>query len=751
MATPATHALRALGLSAILLPLVLAGLLLAPAGSGPASPPSAVRNVIVAAGTGGLSLSVTPGTWTMEPGGSVGISASLLGVPPLCDVTGPAVGWSLPGISPELAYLNASTGSSVEATSNGVAYGLFTVDAELTGTLSCLESSAPISLFSNATVTVLEGLALGATTATPDPALPGGPVEVGWSLTGGVAPYEVTVDFGDGTSQTLLQSTPGPGSVVHRFPVGVFAPQVSVTDALGRTLTTSEADPLIASYGLSAGILASTPTPEAGQPFWLNASVEGGVAPYEYSWTVDGVNLAGTPGDPASVRLDPTQSGELAAALVVQDSASGYSIADRRFSVASPPALSASPAVPLGEIGRPFPIDVDLTGGVAPYRLDWSFGPAGPSGTENRSANGTILLAPTLSSVGPLLLGLSVTDAENGSAVDTLSVGPLGLPPFVDLSPAPDDAEAGLPVPVGARIVDGVPPFQWSLQPSLDLANASPLQGTASAGANLSWSGTPTAGGNLTVRIFVLDALGGVAEANESLAIAPALSLRVTIPTTAPTAGATFPVSVDVTGGVAPYELLTTTGEGPPVVWNFSQAGPAQLLLEAPSEGYVTLALRLTDSGGAALNRTELLYANAAPVAPPPSNGAASPVAGGSPAGTLVGLGVLGAAGAVGLVLYLRRRPSPAAARGGPTERGRALEVVRKLLADGGGLDAESLVLIAEEEGLARESVEGAVARWERAGRVQRERLDDGEELLRWGAGPLPTEGPGPGAVAEAE
>ena len=140
------------------------------------------------------------------------------------------------------------------------------------------------------------------------------------SVEGGTAPYELTVDFGDG--ETLIVSGEGipPTMLPHTYAVGgeyawsltavsgLLSGQASGTLAIGPavTLTSNPFPPLL-------------PLVEGGATIDLTAEVAGGTAPFTYAWSFDGA--AASTSDPASPTASATYStgGKFTAGVSVTD------------------------------------------------------------------------------------------------------------------------------------------------------------------------------------------------------------------------------------------------------------------------------------------------------------------------------------------------------------------------------------------------------------------------------------------------
>ncbi len=754
MPLPSSRTARG-ALVGLLLPIVVAALLLAPGGAGPRpaspSPPSGATRLWATEAP--IALVLSPGTWTLEPGGTVAVAAALENVPGGCAISPAATLWSLVGLSADFAGLNVSVGPSVEVREFGALTGFFSVTAELTTIVDCGFLVGELALWSNATITVLPALALTPFAVGPDPAAPGRPVDLNFTVGGGSPPYAVSVAFGDGQSENLTLDGAGPVEVPHRYAVGIYAPEVAATDALGERAEVAAPESLVVSGTMRAGVATNRTVTEVGVPDAFSAVVVGGVPPYNVSWYVDGSPVPSETGDADAASVDPTAAGPLTVGVGVTDAAGDVSVSDRVITVLPDPGLSASAASDDGEVGRPFPVAVNLSGGLGPYVLSWRLGPEGNSTSENLSANGTVEIAPLPPSPSSIDLELRVVDAYGLVATDALWIGPFGLPPFLSLAFPSATTEAGRPLRLAFSIVDGVPPFDWSVEPSETLTNVSATSGSADTGTALLWSGVPLAPGNLSFRVLVLDAEGGFSEANGSVLVLAPVSVQLSAPLPSPSAGLPFPIDLFVSGGLAPYSVTGAAGEGPTNSTELGAPGPVAIELVSPGSGYVPVSLGVTDAAGGSWSRNETLYVGVAGPTPP-SQGAGTPPPSGSPAeagdalGPWVGVAVLAALGVGVLFVVVRRRTRPVDAAPGPSDGVRALELVRRALRDADGCDLDSLTLIAEEAGISAEATAAALARWDRAGRVRRERDPWGGEVCRWVAPEAPTIADGDGTEA---
>ena len=140
------------------------------------------------------------------------------------------------------------------------------------------------------------------------------------SVQGGTAPYELTVDFGDGETLVVIGEGVPPSMLTHAYAVageyawsvtavsGLLSGQAGGTLAIGPTvtLTSNPFPPLL-------------PLVDGGATLELMAEVTGRTAPFAYVWSFDGASASTS--DPASPTASATYStgGKFTAAVSVTD------------------------------------------------------------------------------------------------------------------------------------------------------------------------------------------------------------------------------------------------------------------------------------------------------------------------------------------------------------------------------------------------------------------------------------------------
>jgi hypothetical protein len=681
-------------------------------------------------------MSIAPGSWTMMAGTAATFAVTVVGIPDGCSLVTSAPGWSLPGYAALAGFLNQSGGSSITYTAFASAGG-GPVQISVAGPLVLVCGGTDRSAWASgsASLAILPTAHLAGPFITPDPAAPGDPVLVSWRLTGGLPPYAVQVDFGDGTRVAMTQEGAGPAEVVHRFNAGMFQPGLSIQDSRGDGVNDSAAIPLTVSYGLTASIVGPGPVVDAGRPFTLTANATGGLAPYEFRW--EGV---GAPFHTTTWTAVVQAPGTFNATLEVIDLLGTTAEASVELHVVLPPSLNVT--VPSGgsDAGVPFPVRFNVSGGTGPYELAWGTGPASSNSSATVSSDGSYLEPASVPSPGAAWLSVTVLDALGANRTAAVPLGPVHPLPMTSVSVTPTTAEPGELLRLTAVVTAGTPPFRWSVLPSGPVASPSTVSGTLLADGTVAWSSTIAATGNLSVLVTIVDSNGAVASANGSVRVVPGLRLVVAVASPNPSLGNPLVLSGLLTGGTPPYLYRWSLSDGETSVGNLSNPGPVTFSATPRGAGYLAAVLWVTDFlGGEANSSTEVLVpttGSGTTAVPSPSTASAAAESGWA---WPVGAVAIIVAGAVFWALRLRRPaggPTPAAPPGGA-----GMGVVRRLLQESGELERETLTFLAEEEGVSPEATLAAVDRWSRAGKIRSEMAGEGETLLRWAGGS--TEGVG--------
>ncbi|MCI4350673.1 MAG: hypothetical protein L3K15_04085 [Thermoplasmata archaeon] len=697
--------------------------------SSPTRPPASLARAASVSGTTlDPTLPISPGTWTMAAGTHAVFSATLGNLPSGCAIVALEVTWSLPGIASQDGFLNSSSGLQVELLTFAGAGGPASVAATGTGEVACNGQLYGVGPSGTAEVTIVPSLALGSPVVAPDPATVGSLVTLEETVAGGVAPYAITLDFGDGTSGSTSLAAPGPLVVVHRYLEGRFSPLWSIVDGIGDVGRAEPMQPLVVTNILAVVITPSARTVDVGVSTTFIANITGGSPPFAVSWTFS----TGGFGLGPSWTVIPSAPGTIDVRAVVVDAGGASAASDATLRVAPPLRLEESTVTPTGDVGRSIPFFVNVTGGVAPFTVTW--GPVG--GVANRSAALTAdgwyvepAVAPT---VGTLWMTALAVDADGARVTTTSAIAEIYPPPGLTLATGSLVVEAGHPLLVGGLLTGGAPPLAWSLSPSLPVNTTSPATGTMNGTGAFSFRATPVTGGNLTILGTARDAAGAIASANVTVRVLPPVLVAL-LPVPTLSVGSAATLSADIGGGQPPYAYAVTVSDGERLLGNLSGGGPVDFTIAPRVTGYIELHVVVTDVLG---GRTDVALtgvvaaggpASTPPGTTPPTGSAAAPSVG---APTWVAA-ILGAGGVVAAILLPRRRRRK---RGGESSgRAEAMQSVRRYLQESEGLDRTTLYFLAEDDGISETATDDALRRWMRSGRIRTGPGPDEEELFTWG------------------
>jgi hypothetical protein len=727
-------ALGAIALATLLFGGLSPSLLVRPGGP-PSAPPAATFQ-------GFAAVEIVPAAATVADGANASFALWVGSAAPGCAVETPVVVWELATTEVPLGALLAPSGTSVEFTAFPGASGTIELSASVEGTIYCSTNNASFGTEAYAQVSTVPSLALSGWTAGVAPVAPGSPVTCRGNLTGGEAPYAVNIEFGDGNATSLNVARAGPFSVSHLYGLGSYLPSVTVTDPLGERVEESADSPVLVAQSLAAQEVPTAAGAEEGVPFPLAALVEGGFPPYSYLWN----DSAGDAGTGASWTVPPSSESKLVVGLEVSDRLGDSIQVERAFSVANPVTVRALPETAGGDVGRPVPLTISVTGGVGPFTVSGSSLPSGSSFsfTVPTFGNWSEALVPTLAA--PLWASLSVTDALGVSDSLTVPLATVHSSPFLLANLTPSLSEVGGSIAVVGLSGGGTPPLNWSIATTAQVSSPTPRFGTVSTAGLFSWQGTLTAAGSGLFLVTLVDGSGATVSANLSLRVLDPLSSSLLVATGAPAAGEPLPLSLALQGGAPPYRYSLSLSDGEAFEGNLSLPGPAQWSAEPRAAGYLVVHLVVVDSLGFRAE-SNLTVAVAPGVGTDPNvprgggaNGSATVAASGGT--SWIPWVSLPVALLIGLLWFLRGRLTPRAPSAAPEPTG-ALPTVRRLLRESEGLDEESLLLLAEEEGIEPESARRALKRWVALGRA--ESVEEGEEpaLYRWNSAPSREHVPG--------
>lgn len=719
-----------------------------PGGAGTTAPPGGRPT------EGGNGLEATPSSWQMPAGSSVNLSAYLAPTAQDCIPFAVLLTWQVVGATSYLGYLNATAGAHVQFTSFLYGSGLAEVSVAGLGLALCGTSTEVFQAQTVVPISVLTPMSLGGLQVTPDPALPQQSVTLTVPVQGGVGPYRATFLFGDGGSQVVTAPDPSGLFALHAYPAGSFDPSVTVADALGETALEAATGPLLVSPALTVVISGPATNPEVGLVFPLVANVTGGEPPYAIVWN-DSLGRAAT----GTVwPLVPTEAGPDTVTVRVTDSLGSTTTSHQTIQVEAALNVSAVAVRTVVDLGHPLPFTVAIDGGSGPFSVAVTALPSG-SGLDLANVPARSFseaLVPT--ATGQLWVQVSVADALGAEATTIVPLAQVEPLPRLNLTVSQDTIEAGTPISLVGLASGGSPPYAWALASTSGVQNGSTPSTGGPAGSGLfAWSGTVVGTGETLFEVTATDAAGVVVQANDSLVVVSALHLSVRATAQNATVNHTDSVEALVSGGEPPYELLFTSSDGQSHATNLSGPAPAIWAWSPDRAGTFTVSVEVADGLGRfavgnlsipvpAVALAAVPPGSGTPTDPPPSGGGStapptvtptpSPAPSPAPSSALSGdfAGGFGAAAGLGLMalvgwVLLRGRFGRAPGRAGPSSRD--LTTVGRLLRENEGIDRETLLFLAESEGLDENAVDRAVGRLRRLGRVTAEVDPDGQECFR--------------------
>ena len=428
-------------------------------------------------------------------------------------------------------------------------------------------------------------------------------VTFGDSPSGGSPPYTYFWNFSDG-SYAYTQSP------THVFSAsGNFTVTTVVTDSHSHTAT-QHVRIFVGPGGCTSPVIssftASPSTITVGNSTVLSVSVAGGYLPY--SFTYDSLPWGCVSTNASSLYCTPASNGtgNYIIKVFVTDAASQSVFASTNLTVNPSTgftitSFSATPD-PV-TVGTSTTLSVTVAGGISP--LTFSFGGL-PPGCSSINAS---VLSCTPTTAGTYDVTSTVTDSH-GSAVSRTLVLTVngGGPSISSFLISPDPISLGNSITLSANVSGGVAPlsYNWSGLPSGCNASNAP-----------SMTCTPTAVGNFTVTITVIDAAGRLASASAALTVIAGGPLQAVIEFNTPNTGPA-PLSVEMTGEATGGSLRYT------YVWNFGDGAsatgvdtvhtflaPSGCAPQAALCSY-NVSLTVTDSAGAvAISRGEVTITSA--------------------------------------------------------------------------------------------------------------------------------------------
>jgi hypothetical protein len=392
------------------------------------------------------------------------------------------------------------------------------------------------------------------------------------SILGGTSPYSY---------QWYLNSAPVSGATNPTWTftpasAGSYTVYLNVTDAANAMATSSTATVKVNGQ-LSASILPSSATLDAGQSQNFTSTVSGGTGPYSYQWYLNGSLVNGATG--ASWTFTQLSAGTYQVYLIITDSLSMQATSATSTVTVNPlPTVTISPSSAVIDWGQSVLFTSSVTGGTSPYSYQWYL-----DGAPVYNATGASWLTPL--STGIYEVYVVVTDSlsmQNTSATSTVTVNPL---PSVTINPAYATIDFGQPETFTSNPANGTSPYsyQWYL-------NGAPVSGAT----NQTWTFTPNSTGPYQIYLVITDNVSSGATSNTAnLNVNQAPTVSITPTSALIDADQSQLFNSTVLGGTSPFTYQWYL-DGSPV----SDATSATWTFSPSSSGSYTVYLTVTDNVG---------------------------------------------------------------------------------------------------------------------------------------------------------
>jgi hypothetical protein len=464
---------------------------------------------------------------------------------------------------------------------------------------------------------------------------------------------------------TVNTTSSGPVSLAWNstaVPNGTQTLTVTVRDSAGAVGSSNV--PVNVQNAGSGGLTASFTTPAAGATVsgtvGVGMAASGGTAPYTYTLTIDGAQVASSTSTAYSWNTTTYSNASHTLGLTVRDGTGATATATRSVTVQNTTGGGGGGGTL--PVGITSPTTGATVSGTA-WVIVWVDGAAAGSKTYTMSVAGTTVYTGDSSSRpaslpwdttrtpnGTQTLVVSVRDSAGatGSGSVTVNVQNAGSPP-PSLTAAFTAPAAGVTVSgtVGVTMSasGGTAPYTYTL--TIDGA-----QVASSTSTTYSWNTTTYSNASHTLGLTVRDGTGATATASRSVTVQNStgggggggtLSVGITAPRTGDTVSGTAWVIVWVDGAASGSKTYTMSVAGTTVFTGASSSRPASLPWDTTltADGARTLVVSVVDSAGATGTGSVAVNVQNGSTPPPTSltAGFTAPAAGATVSGT-VGVGM---------------------------------------------------------------------------------------------------------------
>ncbi len=687
--------------------------------------------------TASPELEINPGSWWMPAGNATVFGAAWVDPAPGCGMFADWFRWSVVGGSAE-GVLNSTTGPNTTFAASSVLSGSTTLRVRSALEVTCGSGSSVMVGSAEANVTVIAPISIENLSLSPDPIAAGGTAYLHGNLSGGEPPYSLRVDWSAENASSVQVPVSGAFSISHAFPAGQYLPSATVTDSAGLGAAATVGEPLTASDTLAVGIVASSMVADVGVPVAFHATVIDAPGGSDTDWScnsVGGPRFAGQyPSTNFSCGFSEVGTGSVLFEELPPLPLASVSVALKVTVVPRPTLVVLSPAL-TSEVGQPCTATVDVAGGVLPIRIDWTEIGTSTGGTLPVAADGRVILPFTPTRAGSLELVVRAVDADGATALNS-TIG-LVVDPALNASAAPSRiAEPwGAELSLTGSVTAGVPPFLWVVTPGSLPINESGTSGSLSSPGSFGWQGAYAEEGSTEVSMTLVDGAGGFVTGGFDLPEVVPLSGTVSVDAGRPEPSGTFRVSLNLSGGLPPFQLNVSASDGTNGSRMLPSDGISAWSFASERGGVLRVGVAVTDRLGAEREwnaSVEVGYVPRPPPPPPPDEDSAPPLGSGPAPGLLyILVAALLAAGsvAVGLTILRRRR-----AHRDPGPLPEPVLVLRQIIEPADGADRATVELLAEEAGIPLDVAHSTLDRLIAEGTVRSEADSEGEEVLSWSA-----------------
>ncbi len=431
-------------------------------------------------------------------------------------------------------------------------------------------------------------LSAGTVSASTNPVESGQPITV--STTGGSG--------GDGQYWYSWSGLPsGCNSTARSFSctpltAGTYDVVLNVTDGYGANVTSAFA--LVVDSTISTSVLATPSLTQVGATVALTATVSGGVAPVH--WTLE---ASGSTANLSSGTFSPASPGTYTIYLNATDANGDTSDATAAVTVnpALVATLTANPTTT--QVDEASQLSIALAYGVAPYA--WTLQVNGSSAIldSGSGASSAYSFAPV--GAGTYTFYLNSTDSV-GSVSDVTATVIVNLALGGSLSATPNPTQVGTPSVVSVNLVNGVPPYSWTLQQGGVTVDS----GTGASG---SYSLPASAAGSYEFYLNASDSVGSPFSTTLTVVVNAALSGSLSATPNPTQVGTPSDVSIGLENGVAPYAWTLQVGG---VTVDSGSAASATYSFSPASAGSYEIYLNASDSVGSTFSATTTVVVDTA-------------------------------------------------------------------------------------------------------------------------------------------